>query len=331
MVFYKHTGPRDSITFNKYIKKANDLVTSYEQTRAGFLKIALEKNRLGDPYIKNALAFKAMVADTTSPDDFLSIPAIRPFLLSASGLSDKSLNYLDEADRTKAIEELIKNFLKPAGPDYIEETIYRYLLIKGDAVGGSMRNRIGALGQERLIRCILSCMAVQDITYQWAENLSGKFPWREQTDNDLDIERRMKALFWKNPAGEDRLLAFNMNISTVRKNVDICLFATDANGFQNGKIAAQPTRALMMGELKGGIDPAGADEHWKTANTALERIRLTFRATGHPVQTSFVGAAIESAMAEEIYAQLRSGNLANAANLTNDEQPVEYCNWLLNL
>ncbi len=28
-------------------------------------------------------------------------------------------------------------------------------------------------------------------------------------------------------------------------------------------------KTLMLGELKGGIDPAGADEHWKTANTVL--------------------------------------------------------------
>ena len=40
------------MAFNKYIRNAGDLVTSHEQTRAGFLKIALEKNRLGDPYIK---------------------------------------------------------------------------------------------------------------------------------------------------------------------------------------------------------------------------------------------------------------------------------------
>ncbi len=47
MVFYKHTEPRDSITFNKYIKKANDLVTSYEQTRAGFLEDCAGKESAG--------------------------------------------------------------------------------------------------------------------------------------------------------------------------------------------------------------------------------------------------------------------------------------------
>ncbi len=87
----------------------------------------------------------------------------------------------------------------------------------------------------------------------------------------------------------------------------------------------------MLGELKGGIDPAGADEHWKTANTALERIRTGFTNAGYNVKTSFVGAAIEHAMAEEIYAQLKNGTLSNAANLTDPNQLTEYCNWILSI
>lgn len=142
--------------FNKFITSPNDLVTTHEQTRAGFLSIALEKNMVGDPYVKRALAFKTMVSETTCPDDFLDMPAVRPFVLTASGLSDKAMNYLDEDDKTLAIKELIDNFLKPAGENYIDETIYRYLLVKGDAMGGTMRNRIGALGQEKRFESIRS-------------------------------------------------------------------------------------------------------------------------------------------------------------------------------
>ena len=87
----------------------------------------------------------------------------------------------------------------------------------------------------------------------------------------------------------------------------------------------------MLGELKGGIDPAGADEHWKTANTALERIRTGFVSVGVDIKTSFVGAAIENAMSIEIYEQLKRGVLSNAANLTDNNQLTEYCKWLLNL
>lgn len=315
--------------FNRFITKATDLVTTHEQTRAGFLSIALEKNMVGDPYVKNALAFKAMVKGTTGPDDFLSIPSIRPFMLTASGLSDKSMQYLTEEDQTTAIKELIEKFLKPAGVNYVDEAIYRYLLIKGDAVGGTMRNRIGALGQEKLIRAILSCMNVRGIDYSWMAN-DTSFYWKNKTSNDVGIEKTMKALHWKNSKGS-RILAFNMTVPTVRKNVDICLFDGTPERYDRGRIVRLPSKAIMLGELKGGIDPAGADEHWKTANTALERIRSSFAGINHSVLTSFVGAAIANAMAEEIFEQLQNQTMTNAANLTDTNQLTEYCNWLLNI
>ena len=85
----------------------------------------------------------------------------------------------------------------------------------------------------------------------------------------------------------------------------------------------------MLGELKGGIDPAGADEHWKTGNSALERIREAFSNEHLQIKTSFIGAAIESSMATEIYHQLKTHKLSYAANLTIKEQLVNYCNWLI--
>lgn len=123
-----------------------------------------------------------------------------------------------------------------------------------------------------------------------------------------------------------------MTIPTVKKNVDICLYESNTTEYDKGKIVRRPERALMLGELKGGIDPAGADEHWKTGNTALIRIRDSFAAAGYPgIKTSFIGAAIANAMAGEIYGQLQEGTLTNAANLTDTNQLVEYCNWLIQL
>ena len=87
----------------------------------------------------------------------------------------------------------------------------------------------------------------------------------------------------------------------------------------------------MFGELKGGIDPAGADEHWKTGNTALGRIRTAFASEGINVHTSFVGAAIEKKMATEIYTQLLDHTLSFAINLTYDKQLTDYCEWLITL
>lgn len=314
---------------NRFITSADSLVTTHEETRAGFLSIALEKNRVGDPFVKNALAFKAMVAHTHCAEDLLTIPEVRPFLITAAGLSEKSLAYLNEDDRTMAIQELIDKFLKPAGADYIDEATFRYLLIKGDAVGGSMRNKIGALGQERLIRAIFSSMSVRGIRCD--RMLKDAKRWTNVDLGEVGAEANIKALHWVNASGE-RMLVFNATIPTVKNNVDICLFSSNINDYDPKTIVRHDERAIMFGELKGGIDPAGADEHWKTGNTALNRIRTSFTAAGYPqMMTSFVGAAIERAMAEEIYAQLESGTLTNATNLTNNNQLIEYCNWLIEL
>ena len=60
-------------------------------------------------------------------------------------------------------------------------------------------------------------------------------------------------------------------------------------------------------------------------------VRTKFDEAGYKVQTSFVGAAIEAAMAQEIFDQLKNGTMTNAANLTDKNQLVEYCNWLISL
>ena len=279
--------------------------------------------------MKNALAFKVMVSHTRSAEELLTIPQVRPFLVTAAGLSEKSLSYLNENDCTMAIQELIEKFLKPAGSAYIDEVIFRYLLIKGDAVGGTMRNRIGVLGQEKLIRAIFSSMSVRGIS---GEKLSSETKmWSTIYTDIVGVESNVKALNWFNSFGE-RLLLFNAKIPIVNKNVDICLFSGSVADYDNGRIVQRNERALMFGELKGGIDPAGADEHWKTGNSALNRIRDSFRNAGYlAMKTSFIGAAIERSMAEEIYAQLKSGVLTNAANLTNINQLIQYCNWLIEL
>lgn len=312
---------------NRFISSAESLITNHEETRAGFLKIALEKNRAGDPFVKNALAFKSMVSHTKTPDELLTIKEIFPFLVTAAGLSDKSLTYLNDEDQRIAIEELVEKFLKPAGKAYIDEAIFRYLLIKGDTVGGIMRNRIGKLGQERFIRMIFSVMNVRGLTCTRLETNSKT--WESANTFAADTEKNLKALYWSNHHGR-RILIFNAKIPTVNKNIDLSLFEGGLNDFNS--IVQCDNKAIMFGELKGGIDPAGADEHWKTGNSALGRIRTKFAEAGFPtIKTAFIAAAIERAMADEIFSQLQNGILTNVANLTKDNQLAEFCNWLLNL
>ena len=311
------------------IEKPEDLVTSREQTRAGFIAFALEKNRRSTPIVENAKSLKVLASQAKSARDIVKIEEIRPALLTAAGLSDKALKYFREEDKDKAIEKLIENFLEPAGKYFVDEVVYRYLLIKGDSLGGSMRNIVGVMAHQKFVRTILSNMSISGTYYQWLDNKTKK--WKEKPDNDFSIEEQIKALWWKNPKGKDRILAFNLNIPVVKNNIDICLFFADIEGYSNGEIVNTPQKIVMLGELKGGIDPAGADEHWKTGNTALNRIREAFASKKLKIETSFIAAAIEKKMATEIFAQLQNKTLSYAANLTVDMQLINYCNWLLKL
>lgn len=308
------------------INKASDLITTREQTRAGFINFALEKNKRATPIVESAKSLKVLASKASTPKALLKITDIRPALLTAAGLSDKAFSYFTEKDKDVAINELIRNFLEPAGKYFIDELVYRYLLIKGDSLGGSMRNLVGAMAQQKLIRTLLSNMSVMGVDFEWFDNETKA--WYTAPKNTVQIENHLKAVCWKS-GKKKRVLAFNLNIPIVKNNIDICLFSADASTYDKGNIVNYPDKILMLGELKGGIDPAGADEHWKTGNTALNRIRTAFKKDGYEISTSFVAAAIEKKMASEIFGQLNKGILSFAANLTINEQLVNYCDWII--
>ena len=318
------------IKTNRFIKSAIDLVTSREKTRAGFISMALEKNYIAVPYIEEAKALKALANKVKKPKELLQVEDLRVGLLTASGLSDKSLNYLTEDDKTLAIKGLIEEFLEPAGASFIDELVYRYLLTKGDALGGKARNLAGSLGERKFLRSIISVLNIAGIEYQWKDNDTNT--WLPKTEEDAGIEKRIKAIYWEKGKLE-RLMVLNINVPLVSKNVDLSILNGTPEMLKNGKdsIIHDHSRYIALGELKGGIDPAGADEHWKTANSALNRIRTSFAKEKLFPQTFFIGAAIESAMAAEIFKQLQTESLANAANLTNDDQLTNICNWVVNL
>jgi type II restriction enzyme len=145
-------------------------------------------------------------------------------------------------------------------------------------------------------------------------------------EDDTDIELHLRGLAWGEGAN-CRTLVYNLTVPLFGNNVDLCLFQCPSD--QMGKkVHATPNAYLALGELKGGIDPAGADEHWKTARTALNRIRAAFAKKKLKPHAFFIGAAIEAKMANEIWAMLTSGELQNAANLTEDDQIASLTRWL---
>lgn len=313
--------------YKNHIQSSDDLVTTYEATRAGFVALALEKNRRAAPYISEARALQKAASLVESPVDLPTVKSIESGLLTASGLSDKALRHLLPQDKLEAINGLIKNFLEPAGEKFVEELVFRFLLTRGEALGGSMKNVGGTLAQRKLTRAIISSLSIAGISYRWQHKQSQK--WIDMTNDDSDIELSLRGLSWKSRK-KNRTLIFNLTVPLVRNNVDMCLFNLAPDALKTS--AYKDTNSyLALGELKGGIDPAGADEHWKTTIAALDRIREAFSKENATPHTFFVGAAIEKKMSSEIWNQLESKLLGNAANLNDQDQVASISLWLCSL
>lgn len=318
--------------YRRHLNSAEDLVTPYEAVRAGFVTMAMAKNHQATPFVQQARALKAAISSLSGPRELLDMPQIEPSLLVAAGVSDKATAYLENSDRRNAILALIENHLEPQGDNWIEELLYRFLLTRGDSLGGMMRNIAGALAQRKTTRAIFSALGVIGKAYRYWDSESGL--WLSKPENDVDIELRTKGIAWESH-GASRVLVFNIKVPAVNKNVDMCLLNCSPEELPTERMSRLVYQSnelyIALGELKGGIDPAGADEHWKTANTALKRIGQAFGDSPQQPLLFFIGAAIEKDMASEIWQQLESGALANAANLTNETQLASLCLWLCEL
>ncbi len=314
--------------FRRHLNGARGLVTTSENTRAGFISLALERNRRATRFVAEGRDLKVNAAQVKTPPSLRDIDRIQAALLTAAGVSDKAAGHFLESDKDVAIENLIAEFLEPAGSAFVEELVYRFLLTRGDTLGGSMRNVGGVLAQRKLSRALTASLTNAGRHFRWLHAATGA--WAEiPPTGTAGLESDLRGITW-DKGRQPRTLIYNLHVPTVRNNVDLCLLDCSHEAFQAGAFR-DAAQYVALGELKGGVDPAGADEHWKTAHTALTRVRQSFaKATCSPA-LFFVGAAIAENMAHEIWELLESGLLANAANLTIDDQVASLCSWLCDL
>lgn len=318
---------------NSYIQQASDLVTTHESHRTGFLEYALRKSKEAVPYLDKAKALKFILEQkTTQSSDILGLEDVQDSCYEAAGVSVKANNYLSKDDLNKILAEFIKEYLEPAGKEYIDEIIYRYLITLGDSLGGRMRNLVGSMANEKLSRCIVSQLQVLKWDFCYFNKTSKV--WINGEDYTIDQVTDIRAIQWTLNTGEKRQLIYNLTVPIVKKNIDLVVLnchSSDLNGENFKKVIENAANYEIIGELKGGIDPAGADEHWKTANTALIRVRESFKKSNINLPIVFIAAAIESSMSKEIFDQYSKGEITNCANLTIDNQLVSLCHWLVTM
>jgi type II restriction enzyme len=326
------TGMTADKPYLLHLNSFSDLITTHEEIRAAFVSAALEKNRRATPFVEEARDLKVKASCAHEPNDLLNIPGIASALVTAASVSDKAYTHFSDEDKLVAVHVLIEKFLDPAGENFVEELVYRFLLTRGDSLGGSMRNWVGVIAQHRVIRALIASLANAGIPFYWLDRNSDT--WIEGSRDDPDIELSAKGISWQR-GEEHRTLLFNISVPFIGKpgnNVDFSLFQCGYGAFvhvpSSESPKQHPDQYIALGELKGGIDPAGGDEHWKTAGSAFTRIRRSFSLSGHTPASFFIGAAIPHRMAEELWEDLEAGTLSNAANLTNRAHLASLCGWL---
>lgn len=193
-----------------HLATSQDLVTTYEARRAGFVRAALEKNRLADPFVQDAKTLRIKAQKARTPIDLIEMEGVYAGLLTAAGLSDKAIKNLDQQEKRQLVEEFIKNILLPAEGDFVEELVYRFLLIRGDTLGGKMRNITGVWAQRRVVDFVLSELKISGTEYVWLREGSSHWlstPVEDATD-------KVKAVSWLN-GSENRVLWFNMKVPII--------------------------------------------------------------------------------------------------------------------
>ena len=295
------------LTELRYVGTSKDLVTPIDATQSGFLQQALRKTKEASPYVDRAKQLLDKLQVVKRPQELIGIQEIRDDLVAAAGFSDKATKYFSSPKLEKALLEVLQEIGKKAGTEWRTEIIYRFLLTRGDTLGGVMRNIMGAEAKAKFTKAILKALQNKDISSSIVYS---------RTNAD-----KVQQISWP-----ERILLFDKKPKLIGKNVDVILLHQSESHVPVTVLLDNKDNYLVCGEVKGGIDPAGADEHWKTAYGALARIREKFQ-KGQP-KLFFVGAAIEDSMADEIFSQLQTGLLNYAANLNASQQVSDLAAWL---
>lgn len=331
----------------RHLVSHDSLTTTPVSMSALLSRAAIEDRRARSQLETNArtLWFEAQQASTAR--DLVFLTGIEGGLLMAAGVKREIALRLSPTRRRQIVAEFVEDVLVPNAAGFVDALVANFVHqshLHGEA---SVPRPMRAWTQRMFAQAVTSDLRIAGRPFWWLRKGGARWQSQEALWDCTYVE----ALAWA-VGDQPRVLAFDLLVPLIQpeaksnavqghdvtrngNNVDICLLHSAPEQYrsktQRPKVVHDAETYVALGELKGGIDPAGADEHWKTANAHLGRIRRSFAALPAMPQLFFVGNAIEASMAGEIWNQLENGDLSNAANLTDDRQAVSLVSWLCSL
>lgn len=198
----------------------------------------------------------------------------------------------------------------------------------GDSFGGSWRNEIGRLAYVEVITPLVLHLHSRGHLASILYTLKGRIVQEEEQEStrqiqelivtkSLDLEATLAHL------EEQRLVYRELRLQNGNRlllNRQITWWDAEGRSYRIGPdlfSTSGEEDMLWGGELKGGADPAGSDEHWKTATRAFERILLVCERTNRPQPPlSFIATILVERVAQEAAEWIAQGKLKSVYNLT---------------
>ncbi|MBI4787491.1 MAG: hypothetical protein HY782_10645 [Chloroflexi bacterium] len=212
----------------------------------------------------------------------------------------------------------------------------------GESIGGSWRNEVGRLAYAELMGLLLRHLHARQCLSAIGYDLKGPLvePEEEEnkflaTDNVLadspDFVANLEGIeanrvVYKTITLRNRNeLLLNRQIEWVDLKGTPFKIGPDLSAFAPGDVLT------WGGELKGGADPAGSDEHWKTATRAFDRILDAVEHTARPKpKLSFIASILVDRVAREAALWIQQGKLTSVYNLTQIAESTEKRDQFLN-
>lgn len=199
----------------------------------------------------------------------------------------------------------------------------------GDSLGGVSRNEVGRVALTRVLEPLIKRLASEGRLSKIRYSLKGRLTSPEDEEDTGETPAQVIAISPQTDIAEllQRFETFRViyrelemtNGSRLLLNRQL----TWSSGEQSYRIGPDmhsqldAIDMLWAGELKGGADPAGSDEHWKTATQALQRIREAAQKTGRvEPKLSFMATILVERVAKELQDWIDQGRLTSVYNLT---------------
>lgn len=229
---------------------------------------------------------------------------------------------------------------------------YRHIVMMmanlGDSLGGTSRNEVGRVAMMRVVNPLIRHLHVQSQLSAIIYSLKGKIAINDGEEEEVEgvgavKRKRLKVTSEMNI--DDTLEHFELyrvlyheletaNGSRLLLNRQLKWQDDTGEEFKIGPDLYSHVGDIDMlwaGELKGGADPAGSDEHWKTATEAMDRILRAAEATHRQKpMLSFIATILVDRVATDAQAWIEQGKLTSVYNLTQMYEKKEEMDRFLN-